>query len=67
MGKVLFATFVGLAVCAVVYLGFASYTWTAIHSAWSASGIKRFHTATLIVPPAIGILAGWCSYRWWRL
>ncbi len=64
MSKVVFAVVVGLAVCGVVFFGFAAYTWTAIHSGWSLFGIRLFQAATLIVPPAMGVLAGWYAYRW---
>jgi ABC-type molybdate transport system permease subunit len=49
-----------------ILVGFVLYTWTAIHSGWSASGMNAFHTATLVVPPVVGGLAGWWTYRYWR-
>ena len=63
MWKVLCAFAVGLAVAVAVFLRFALYTWTAIHSGWSDVGLQIFATAMRAVPPVLGLIAGWVAYR----
>ena len=63
MRNALFAVGVGIAVGAVAFICFGLYMWTAIHSGWSDSGLRIFYLAALLVPPALGLVAGWITYR----
>ena len=65
VGRLLFSVFVGLVATIVVWFGFGLYTWTAIHSGWSHSGIRTFFVASWAAPLIVGALAGWWSYRSW--
>jgi hypothetical protein len=66
MAKIVFAVVAAVVVTTVIFFGFVLYTWTAIHSGWSASGIHAFYTATWVVPPVLGGLSGWWTYHYWR-
>ena len=61
--RVAIASVVALMVGGAVFVAFAVYAWTAIHSEWSDSALGVLQAAHLIVSPALGLLAGWLTYR----
>jgi hypothetical protein len=57
------ASLVGLLAGGAVFVAFALYAWTAIHSDWSDTALGVLQAAHLIASPGAGILAGWWAYR----
>lgn len=57
------ASLVAVLVGAAVFVAFALYAWTAIHSEWSDAALNALQAAHLIASPALGLLAGWWAYR----
>ena len=64
MLRVLCAFVVALITAAVLYTGLGLYSWTAIHSGWSIFAIRMYFVAMWVVPLAMGVLTGVCSYGW---
>ena len=56
-----FAFLVGVPVAVVAFLNFSP--WGAIHSGMSPFWMEVWGHAFTVVPPALGIFAGWVTYR----
>jgi hypothetical protein len=46
-----------------VFVALAVFAWTAIHSELSDAALNVLQAVHLVIPPLLGMLAGWWTYR----